>query len=339
MRAIPCARPLHWPPGRRDRAGRRGRGGTGLQRPDRIDLGSVTPWPRDWHGVILRLLFRVHCRGATPGSNWTVHYQSCRPYSGPGFHARNLPWPRARALPATDSPRTHAACSRYASRRAVSYPSPNRAIGCRMAVGEADEPGVVRPVAFQQRVTHRAGIESRSSFHGCRITPRDFLMAQGRVEVIPNARLEPVEIDIDEKTVAAGLDAGKRHREQIGQRRPVEPLIADRRSHEGQAERQDRRDPFIERARLRLGGRDQFRRFGLPPEMRKPTSSAAVCSALRTSVVMAVPTWMPTDRPPSKRCSGPASRPARPCPSCTCRRSGSRYVPRRTPQGSAPASP
>ena len=93
------------------------------------------------------------------------------------------------------------------------------------------------------------------------------LVAHVRVEVVADARPEAVEIDIDEKPVAARLDAGERHPEQIGQRRPVEPLIAHRSTHERQPERQDGLDPVVERSWLCLGRRNQFLRFGLPPQM------------------------------------------------------------------------
>ena len=49
-------------------------------------------------------------------------------------------------------------------------------------------------------------------------------MAQSRVEVIGDPRLESVEIDIDKERVTLSLNAGKRNRKQIGQRRPVEPI-------------------------------------------------------------------------------------------------------------------
>ena len=112
-------------------------------------------------------------------------------------------------------------------------------------VGDADEPGLVRPPAIQQRVAHRAGVEPRGCLHHARIAPRDFVVAQSCIEVVGYARPQPVEIDIDEEPVAAGLDAGERDWEQIGQRRPFEPVLAHRRSHEGEAERQDRLDTFI----------------------------------------------------------------------------------------------
>ena len=93
------------------------------------------------------------------------------------------------------------------------------------------------------------------------------LMAQVRVEVVADARLEPVEIDIDEECIAAGLDPRKRGREQVGQRRPVEPLITHSRSHERQAEWQDGLDRVVERIRRRFRGRRELRGLGLSPQV------------------------------------------------------------------------
>ena len=94
-------------------------------------------------------------------------------------------------------------------------------------------------------------------------------MAQRRVEVIGDARPEPVEIGIDEKPVSAGLDAWKRHWKQIGQRRPVEPVLTRRRLHEWQAELQNRIDAFIKLAGFRLRCLNQFRTLGPSPQMAK----------------------------------------------------------------------
>ena len=64
-----------------------------------------------------------------------------------------------------------------------------------------------------------------------------FLMAAGyrraisswlkvRVEIIGDTHLETIKVDIDEEPIAVGLDARKRRLEQVGQRRPVEPVRA-----------------------------------------------------------------------------------------------------------------
>ena len=105
-------------------------------------------------------------------------------------------------------------------------------------VGVANETSPVRPAAPEQRVAHLVGVEPCCALHHAWIEPRDFFMAQSCVKVIGDASFEPVEIGIDEKPVAAGLDAGKRRWKQIGQRRPVEPSLADRRRLERQAKSQ-----------------------------------------------------------------------------------------------------
>ena len=83
-------------------------------------------------------------------------------------------------------------------------------------VGKKDESSFIRPTACEQRVANHVGIEPRRGLHHARIASCNLLMAQRRVEVIGDARPEPVEIGIDEKPVSAGLDAGERHRKQIG---------------------------------------------------------------------------------------------------------------------------
>ena len=104
------------------------------------------------------------------------------------------------------------------------------------SVGEADESGFIWSAASQQRVTHCGGIEPRRGLHDPRITPCDVLMAQRGVEVVAYTRLEPIKIGVHKKSVAAGLDAGKRDGEQIGDRWPVEPVGAHRRWLERQAQ-------------------------------------------------------------------------------------------------------
>ena len=87
------------------------------------------------------------------------------------------------------------------------------------------------------------------------------------LEVLANPRLESVEIGIDKISVAAGFHARKRNREQVGQCRALEPILAHCRLCEWQAERQDRLDGGIEHVRFRLRCRRQFREFGLSPQM------------------------------------------------------------------------
>ena len=60
--------------------------------------------------------------------------------------------------------------------------------GVEGPVGEADEPGFVRPAALAERITHGGRIEPRRGLHDPRIAPCDFPMAQGRVEVLADTR-------------------------------------------------------------------------------------------------------------------------------------------------------
>ena len=85
-------------------------------------------------------------------------------------------------------------------------------------VGAPDEPGFARPAAQQPRIAYRTGFERYRCRvpHRGRIASCDIFMAQLRIEVIRDPRLQPVEIDVDEKRVAVGLDPRKRHWKQIG---------------------------------------------------------------------------------------------------------------------------
>ena len=120
-------------------------------------------------------------------------------------------------------------------------------------VGETDETAFGRPAARDQRIADCSGIKPRRGLHHARIAACNLFMTHICIEVIGDPRLEPVQIDVDEKSVAARLDARKRDREQIGQRRPVEPMLADRRLHEGQTEWQKRFDAFVEHVRFSVG--------------------------------------------------------------------------------------
>ena len=112
-------------------------------------------------------------------------------------------------------------------------------------VREAHEARLARAATRQQRITHRAGFEVRRRPHRRGVTPGNFLVAQGRVEVVRDSRLQPVEVRIDEKSVAAGPHSGKRHRKQFRQRRPVEPFLAHGHGLEWQTEAQRRRQRGI----------------------------------------------------------------------------------------------
>ena len=136
-------------------------------------------------------------------------------------------------------------------------------------VGETDKTVFGRAAAREQRIADCSGIKPRRGLHHARIAARDLFMAHICIEVIGDPRLEPVQIDVNEKSVPARLDARKRDREQIGQRRPVKPALAHRCLHERQAERQDRLDAFVKRTRCLLRRGHQFCALGLSPQMAK----------------------------------------------------------------------
>ena len=77
-------------------------------------------------------------------------------------------------------------------------------------VGETDETAFGRPAARDQRIADCSGIKSRRGLHHARIAARNLFMTHICIEVIGDPRLEPVQIDIDEKSVAAGLNPWKR---------------------------------------------------------------------------------------------------------------------------------
>ena len=76
-------------------------------------------------------------------------------------------------------------------------------------IGVADEAAFRRPAAFEQRVSHLPAVEPSRALHYSWIAPRDLIVAEGRVEIISDARLEPVNIDVDQERIAAGLDPRK----------------------------------------------------------------------------------------------------------------------------------
>ena len=62
-------------------------------------------------------------------------------------------------------------------------------------VGEADESGINRPAAFEQRIPYRTGVEPRRGLHRARIAPCDFFVVQTLIEIIGDSHLESVEIE------------------------------------------------------------------------------------------------------------------------------------------------
>ena len=64
-------------------------------------------------------------------------------------------------------------------------------------VGVANETRLIRVSPPEQSVAHRAGIEVRSRIHHGWVTPCDFLMAQGGVEIIRDPRFQPLKVNID----------------------------------------------------------------------------------------------------------------------------------------------
>ena len=56
------------------------------------------------------------------------------------------------------------------------------------------------------------------------------------VEVVRNPLFEPIKVNVDKEGVPFSLHTGKRHREEFGQRRPVEPALTYRRGLERQAQ-------------------------------------------------------------------------------------------------------
>ena len=80
-------------------------------------------------------------------------------------------------------------------------------------VGEAHKAILVRAAAGQQRLTHRGRVKAPRRLHRGRVTPGNLLVADGGVKIVGNVRLQPLEVGIDQKPVAAGLHSRERHRE------------------------------------------------------------------------------------------------------------------------------
>ena len=95
------------------------------------------------------------------------------------------------------------------------------------SISVGDETCFVWAAALQQSVTNRARSSSRVGGHQGWIAARDFIMAQAGIEVVCDAHLQAVEIDIDKKGVTAGLNSRERDWEQFWQCRPLMPAIAD----------------------------------------------------------------------------------------------------------------
>ena len=133
----------------------------------------------------------------------------------------------------------------------------------------ADESGGVWSAASEQFSAHGVGVEQCGLLHDGRMSAGDGLMAQVRVEVVVDSCFERVEVNVDEESVAASLDAGERHWKQVGQGRPVEPSLADSRWYKRQAERQHWIDVFVELSRFHFLRLKQLLPLGLPPQMPK----------------------------------------------------------------------
>ena len=122
-------------------------------------------------------------------------------------------------------------------------------------VGVADKTGIDGCPACKERVAHGTGItydEPGRTLHRTRIASCDFFMTHVRIEIFRDSFPEPVNVNVDKERVPLGLDTRKRHREQIGECGPGEPVGAHRRLYEGKAKWQDRLYASIEHTRLRL---------------------------------------------------------------------------------------
>ena len=177
--AIPCVAPRRWLRGRRGRAARRVRGGTGPRRSSRGVPGSVGRRSTGWDGAAADRRRHFRCgarwewaatlpgdggrrhrsrsalRKAGAGRSSTARCRNCPQGVGPRFRVRSLPWLPARVLRATGSPRTRAAGSRRTSRRAASCPPPNRASG-RSAVSRGDAASSKAAVSGRLHLHHPA---------------------------------------------------------------------------------------------------------------------------------------------------------------------------------------
>ena len=80
-------------------------------------------------------------------------------------------------------------------------------------VYKADESIFVLLAMYKQSVAHCTRIEFRRRSHCKRITLRNFLVAQARIEIVTDTRFQPIQVGIDEESVAVGFDRGKGSRE------------------------------------------------------------------------------------------------------------------------------
>ena len=134
-------------------------------------------------------------------------------------------------------------------------------------ISVADEAALVRAAAGEKRFPSLARVETPGRSHHDRIASGNFLIVQIRIEVIGDAGFQAVEIDVHEKGVPAGRDAGKGDGKQVGQGGPVEPVRARLHRREGKAQGENRLDALVKRVRLRLGRFQQLLPLGLSPQM------------------------------------------------------------------------
>ena len=76
-------------------------------------------------------------------------------------------------------------------------------------VAVSDEAILQWPAALEQGVTHFAGVVNPPRFHHGRVTPRDFFMAQVKVEVVRDPLLETFKVNVNQERIAASLDPGE----------------------------------------------------------------------------------------------------------------------------------
>ena len=102
-------------------------------------------------------------------------------------------------------------------------------------VAVTDETSIHGASALKKCVTNRAGVEPCFRIHHRWISASYLLMTQVSAEVVGNSHLQPVEVNVYQERVPAGLDPWKRGREQVRQRRPIMPAVAHCHRREGQA--------------------------------------------------------------------------------------------------------
>ena len=125
----------------------------------------------------------------------------------------------------------------------------------------------IRAAACEQRMAYSVRVEACPDPHGCRVALPDRLVVQLRVEIVADPLFKALAVHINHKCITIGVDAGEIDRKQIGQRRPVKPVCADRRSQEGKTERQRRIDAVVKHLGSRLRRLQQLRALGPPPEV------------------------------------------------------------------------